>query len=348
MPAESSEAQNFLPDLCGLRTLLTVLVVAQLLVFIIVLSAGADTSQLPGWDYLGLVSLFVHWVALVSIALLCVLRKLLARLTPLSAAFASYLLVLIVTFILSFIAAGLETLAFLFHSSGTATGFALRNTAIAAIVSAIALRFIFLHEQHKKIAAAETSARFQALQARIRPHFLFNSMNTIAALIRSQPKHAENAIEDLAELFRLSLADTRALVSLREEIESVDRYLRIEKLRLGSRLGVEMDLGEVPMDTLIPPLSLQPLVENAVYHGIEPLPAGGIIHITAQCIDNTVRITIVNPRVDEDPARHRGNQIALTNIRERLVFAFGPRERLVFTKEADRVVVSLSIPLGKS
>ena len=130
------------------------------------------------------------------------------------------------------------------------------------------LAYLALHLRAYSPALAE--ARLQALQARIRPHFLFNSLNAVLALIRSDPRRAERTLEDLADLFRALMSDGRSLVRLADEISLVERYAAIEQLRLGERLRMSWDLDQAPVDALLPPLVLQPLLENAVYHGVEP------------------------------------------------------------------------------
>jgi two-component system sensor histidine kinase AlgZ len=182
-----------------------------------------------------------------------------------------------------------------------------------------------------------------ALQARIRPHFLFNSMNTIASLIRSQPAAAERAVEDLADLFRASLKAGDEPSRLDVEFELARRYLDIEQLRLGSRLKVRWELEQVPDDLPIPALVLQPLIENAVHHGIQPLPEGGVVEISGRGDAQRVTITIRNPRPTEIP-RSGGNRMALDNIRQRLAYQYGNRASLESEQGRDYYLCRLSIP----
>jgi len=171
----------------------------------------------------------------------------------------------------------------------------------------------------------ESRERIRALQARIRPHFLFNSMNTIAALTRSDPTRAEEAVEDLADLFRVTLSEARTQISLREELEVARIYQRIEQLRLGDRLRVRWQVGDLPPRAIVPSLLLQPLLENAIYHGIEPLPEGGTVEVSGRVgEDGRVEIEVVNPCADDVAAAvHRqGNRMALDNVRQRLALAF--------------------------
>ena len=163
--------------------------------------------------------------------------------------------------------------------------------------------------------------RLQALQARIRPHFLYNSINAVLSLIRQNPKRAEEVLEDMAELFRVLMADNRELTTLEREIELCRRYLDLEQLRLGDRLKAEWLIERVPRGALVPPLVLQPLIENAVYHGIEPRVEPGVISIHIYGTRDRVHAVLRNPYLGEGD-RHEGNKMALANIRERLQLHF--------------------------
>ncbi len=337
--------QSFLPDLCSIKTLLTVIIMAQLLAFVLVLAAITQARVYPGWDNLGFVSMFVQWIALTSIAILCLLRKPLAKMTAVKAGIASYLLILLITFVMSMLLVYLGKVANLYTQISWGYMFALRNMLISAIVSAIALRFIYLHYLQTQTSKAQSMARIQALQARIRPHFLFNSMNTIAALIKTQPQNAEQAVEDLAELFRSSLGEAHQMVSLESELERVKRYLRIESLRLGERLKVQWELDSLPALARLPPLVLQPLFENAVYHGIEPLAEGGLIKVKCSIEENIAKLVIENPIPKSVSVRKQGSRIAMDNIRERLTYTFGSAGQLFFVKKKDSVSVILLFPL---
>ena len=173
----------------------------------------------------------------------------------------------------------------------------------------------------RALSPAITEARLQALQARIRPHFLFNSLNAVLSLVRSDPHRAERALEDLADLFRALMSEARQLVALEDEIRLTRAYLNLEQLRLGDRLQVVWHIDKMPGDALIPPLLIQPLVENAVYHGIEPQREAGEISLNIYRSQDKVHIVVKNP-VAEDASHHKGNGIALDNIRERLLLHF--------------------------
>jgi len=225
------------------------------------------------------------------------------------------------------------------------TEFVLRNLAISAIVSAFLLRYFYVHHHWERRIESESRARVEALQARIRPHFFFNCMNTIASLTRSRPEAAEKAVEDLADLFRASLADTRTHVRMEQELRLCRQYLDIEALRLGDRLRVEWDVTQLPSDSLVPALTVQPLIENAIYHGIEPRADGGVVRVRGRLDDGRLRIEIENPLpASADNSRREGNRMAQENVRERVAALFGEAGSLTVSKDAGLYRVTLSLP----
>ncbi len=259
----------FLPDFCTARSVVTVMVVAQLTAFVLVLarSTGAE----PWMDLLRL-SLFLHWIALCSAGALCVARRWLAGLGPrFAVAVALVLLVAVATLLAeaAWITADISGLGAALVPAERIE-FRLRTVGLSFIVGAVVLRYLWLRSEWRRRVEAEAASRLAALQARIRPHFLFNSMNTIASLTRTDAQAAEQSVEDLADLFRASLADADKRVTLGEELDVCRRYLRIESLRLGERMQVRWDTDALPLDARVPGLLLQPLLENAVYHGVEP------------------------------------------------------------------------------
>lgn len=207
-----------------------------------------------------------------------------------------------------------------------------RSLLLSLIVTAIVLYYFYL--RHRALTPAVAEARLQALQARIRPHFLFNSINAVLSLIRSQPARAETALEDMADLFRVLMADNRDLVPLAKEIALSRQYLALEKLRLDERLNIAWEIDSMPPDALIPPLVLQPLLENAVYHGIEPMPDGGTITVNITANRNQVHVLLSNP-VPAQGGHQSGNKMALTNIRERLALHFDAEAALT-SKTTDK------------
>jgi len=333
----------FLPDFCGIRMVFTVVVVAELLAFAILLinpNEGAIT-----WDRLGVTSLFIQWIALSSTSLLCISRKWLIRLNPTLAGYISYFIVLLVTLLVSEVAYWSMYYIGILDNINWHISFLLRNLGISAILSAIILRFIYLQYQQKMHIQAHATARIQALQARIRPHFLFNSMNTIAALIRTHPENAELAVEDLSDLFRASLSEAAQLVPISDELELAKRYIHIEQLRLGERLSVNWQLDDIPKSALLPVLTLQPLLENAIYHGIEMLADGGEIQVIGQSQGDWLNITITNPCLPEVQAnRSQGNQMAVRNINERLQIAFGVPAGLKMERKTESCEMDIIFP----
>ena len=343
--AKNLDQRTFLPDFCNIRIVFAVVVIAELLA--IVMSLASTGSVNSSWDYLSLASLFIQWIALVSTATLCILRPLLARLSNNNAAMAAYALLLLITLALS------EAAYWISHNVGTGSvsiamghlEFLGRNVAICAIASFIALRYFFLQYQLRLRIEAENQYRLQALQARIHPHFLFNSLNTIASLIRRQPRQAEAAVEDLADLFRHTLSTATARVSLAEELEISRRYLQIEQLRLGERLKVEWQIDTLPSDATLPSLTLQPLLENAIYHGIEKLVDGGTIHCQGSFDGDTIQLSITNPIAEGSEERVRpGLNMALDNISQRLQAHFEEQGRLTVNRPQGYYQVELSFP----
>jgi two-component system sensor histidine kinase AlgZ len=195
----------------------------------------------------------------------------------------------------------------------------------------------------RALSPALVEARLQSLQARIRPHFLFNSLNTVLSVIRSDPRCAEQLVEDLADLFRTLMADNTRLVPLSRELELVQGYLRIESLRLGDRLTVQYAVDAGADASLVPPLFLQPIVENAVYHGIEPRRAPGTVAISVRRDSGRVRVAVSNPVEAASPER-RGNRMALSNIKERLALHFDAHATLSAGVVGDRYEVNVDLP----
>jgi two-component system sensor histidine kinase AlgZ len=224
---------------------------------------------------------------------------------------------------------------------GAMPGGAARALAFAALVALALLGYLRL--MHRAYSPALAEARLQALQARIRPHFLFNSLNAVLSLMRRDPRRAERSLEDLADLFRELMAEGRRVVRLADEIELLERYAAIEQLRLGERMRIAWELDDAPSDALLPPMVLQPLLENAVYHGVEPATHPSEILVRIERRGDRVQARIENP-YHEVSATHRGNRMALENIRERLRLFFDAEARLESRVEAGRYRVEIEIP----
>jgi two-component system sensor histidine kinase AlgZ len=216
---------------------------------------------------------------------------------------------------------------------------ALAGAGLAAAI------FQWLRMRAKAKLPADTTARLAELQSRIRPHFLFNTLNTALSLVRLDPARAEGVLEDLAELFRVALTDTGESVSLAEEVELAQRYLAIEQIRFGERLKVSWELDPDAGAARVPPLLLQPLVENAVRHGVEPAAGGGIIRVRTRVKLGRAVVSIANT-VPDAPGRP-GNGIALTNVRERLRLMHDVAAQFETRLDRDLFRVQIVVPLGQ-
>lgn len=352
MPADQrytgspADTAVFLPDFCQIRALLLVVIIAELLAFVLTLAPAG--SQHQRWNDLGLISLFVQWVALSGTFILCIAKPWLVKRGVAAATIAVLAIMAIITAAVSEATFQLaqHNASFGLGHNESRLGFIARNVTITLIISAIALRYFYVQYQSRLSIRAEARARLHALQARIRPHFLFNSMNTIASLTRSQPALAETVVEDLADLFRNNLNTSDAPTRLGDEIDLAQRYLNIEQLRLGKRLRTDWRVDSLPKDAAVPPLLLQPLVENAVYHGIEPRAEGGVISISGAVEDDHIRLEIRNP-VSAQTATTRPNKghgMALENTRQRLAGWYGGEAVFEHREQGGQFIVSLSIP----
>jgi len=339
----SNESQAYLPDFCAAGTILVVLLVAELVAIVLALSAQTEPGTFL--TKLAIISLYVLWLALLSCAVLCRARSWVERSGKTRGFVAAYVLLVLLCIALAEIAWQV-TLRF-----GEATviadshgGFLFRTFAISAIVLALAMRYLYVSSEWRRSIVQEAQARISALQALIRPHFLFNTMNTIAALVRSAPDSAERAVEDLSDLLRANLASTENRVTIAKELDVAHIYERIEKLRLGDRLRVNWKTDELPRDALIPSLTLQPLLENAIYHGIEQLPQGGAINVAGALQKKRIRIIIENPRPAQNK-RTTGHRMALENIRQRFELAYSGEADVSIDEQPDAYRVTLSFPL---
>lgn len=341
MTSRQEPRPDWLPELCQGSGLLGVAVLAQLVALVATL-VPVD-SQLGWLARLALISLYAHGVALTSAALVCASRRWWLR-WPLWFEVSGILtMVLAVTVLVAQVAWSFSVILGPPGAAPMPPGRFLSGTvAVTLLVAAVALRYGWVHQQWRLQVQAAARAELEALQARIRPHFLFNSMNTIASLIRVEPRVAERVVEDLSELFRAVLTGDRRQHALSEEIALLKRYLAIEALRLGERLRLEYRLERLPAELPVPPLILQPLVENAVYHGVQPIPAGGMVSIRGEWLAEGYRITIENPRPPE--ARGSGHRIAQRNVALRLVYALGPAARLQVDESPTAYRCSVLLP----
>lgn len=342
-------ATFFLPDFCEGRAVLAVVLIVESVAIVFAIARQALDRSF--WIDLASCSLFLLWVGLGGAAAMCRARPWLQTMTPSRAAIVAIALLVATVGIVSEVVfqvgrlwpADLSGASDIFPRDHA--GFLLRNLAVGFIVSALALRYFYVSAEWKRSIEMEALARIRALQARIRPHFLFNSMNTIAALTRTDPEQAEQAVEDLADLFRASLNEANFRITLKEELDITRTHQRIEELRLGNRLQVQWDVDGLPMRAEVPSLIVQPLLENAVYHGIETLPDGGSVSIVGRMQDNLIEIEVRNPiKAQSGYGEREGNRMALENIRQRLELAWPGRARIDASQQGTEFCARLVFP----
>ncbi len=341
----------YLPDVCESRAALAIVLIAELTALVLALSR--QSLNIGFWTDLARTSLFLLWIGLAGAGLLCWLGPFLRRL---SITRGSAAILLLVSVLIALVSAGTYTLGRTQWSGyAGAEGlfppepwtFLLRNVSIGLVVTALALRYFYVTHEWRRSIELRAAARVYALQARIRPHFLFNSMNTIAALTRTDPVQAEQAVQDLADLFRANLSEQRNVITLEEELEVARIYQRIEQLRLGSRLTVAWNVDSLPRNALVPGLMLQPLLENAIYHGVEPQAGGGTVTVVGELSSGLVTIVVRNP-VGQQESEREGNRLALANIRERMTLLYGDRGLVKSGRFDAEYIVTLRFPYLES
>lgn len=332
MPSINQNAYpDALPNFRNLGVMLRILVIANAMGF------AAALFKAPTWP--GVMQEFMEIAAVIQPILLMNLLLLYGLSRPLvRLPYAAGIIVVLTLQLL------LITVVYWFGGKivgATDMGVISRYWALSLVITGVLLGYFNL--RNRALSPALSDARLQALQARIRPHFLYNSINAVLSLIRAEPKRAEQALEDMADLFRVLMADNRQLSPLQQEVELCRQYLRLEQLRLGERLQVEWHTDNMPSNALIPPLVLQPLLENAVYHGIEPMSTPGIISINIYKSRDEVHMVLRNP-YQSDGNHHAGNKMALGNIHERLSLHFDAEARLE-SKVSDGIYqVHITIP----
>ena len=338
----------FLPDMCLAKNVLYLTLISQLLAIILAL----NTSFISGdfWVALSLNALFILWVAFTCAAIFCALKEKINRCSSTQICLLMFLTInlttLFITWVISFLLPQLDLFA---SSPNSYLSIYLRNTGISIIFSLILLRFLYIQFQWRRQIKAEADAQLDALQARIRPHFLFNSLNTIASLTRIDPPLAESLTEDLAELFRANMQTSKRLIPFSQELAFIQQYLNIEQTRLGDRLTIRLDISNIPSDALIPPLSIQPIIENAVYHGIETVGDGGELNISGSMEKSIIRLLVKNPIGNEHASKERGgNKMALHNIRLRMEQCFPGQSQLLVSSSDLEFQTQLKFPYQTS
>lgn len=327
---QSERDSRRLPDFCNLGISLRILVIANVLGLT---AALARAGSVQAWyPQLLTLSASLQPLLLTSLMALCMLKPVFQR--------TDYRAGIALVFMLEL---GLALLAFTVQRRWFGASDDSLWLYLFGSVFFTALTLLYFDFRGRALSPAFNEARLQALQARIRPHFLFNSLNAALSLIRSDPRRAERVLEDLADLFRVLMADNRELTPLADEVELSRRYIEIEQLRLGERLKVAWYIEKMPGEALIPPLVIQPLLENAVYHGVERATEGGEISVNIYRNHNRVHIVLRNP-YKIDGGHHGGNKMALANIRERLSLHFDAEAELDCSVQTDAYQVHIGLP----
>jgi two-component system, LytTR family, sensor histidine kinase AlgZ len=323
-----------LPNFCNMGVMLRTLLAVNVL---FVLAAAVRNAELSAFlRDLTLLAAFGELPLIFGLVVLCALRRFFEKLHYAAATALVLTIVLLI---------GLGTFRLMTGVLPATPDISLPRF-LMAFVGAAAIVLLYLDLRSRALNPAVTQARLQALQARIRPHFLFNTLNSAASLIRNEPKRAESALLDLAELFRAQLADNRSLTPVTREVELAKQYLNLEQLRLGDRLVINWHIDSMPRDALVPPLLLQPLVENAVAHGIEPIATSdkpGVLDVSILLSDNRLVVRLANP-YDAAADKHQGNKVATGNIRERLSLHFDAEAQMQSHVVAGKYTCTITIP----
>jgi len=332
-------AQALLPEFCRSHILFRIIILLQVLAILLALVPGVDSAF---WPRLGFVTLCIHWVGLPILAFFCSARPYLVWWQGRSLAGLALIVLLLNSWLVG-------TLAFDFLRASGWRGaddyhsFILQVLLIALLIGGVGIQLLVFYVQQRLRLDAQARSELDALQARIRPHFLFNSLNTAAELVHTDQQAAEQTLLDLAALFRAALhAD--AAISLAEDLQLARQYLAVEQRRLASRLTLDWQVpAELPA-VLIPCLTIQPLAENAIRHGIEPMTAGGTIRVQLCVGQDAVSLTIINPLASHAP-HSGGNGIALDNIRRRLALLYGDKGRIINSVSQGDYSIKLTLPL---
>ena len=338
MPDRAKTPEEPLVALWRPPALMGVVLAGEALATILALAPTQNGDRLV---HFGLASLGIQWVALGTLCALFLLRRTLARLPPLRLAWVCLGLFLAMSLLVA--AAAWSILLMTGNAEGTRAMFVLRMLAMAVVVGLIGLLAFQNYWDARRLAVRTKQLELEALQARIRPHFLFNTLNTGAALVHARPDEAERVLLDLADLFRSALRGPR-LIPLTEELALTRRYLEIEALRFGPRLRLAWDIPAILPEALVPSLSIQPLAENAIRHGIERLPAGGQVDVGMRVGENQAIEIIIANDLPATGEKREGHAIGLASARERVLAMTGSRGRIDAGMENGRFVARVHLP----
>lgn len=340
MPASQSVSPTPLDVLWQANVLAWVLLAGEGVAVVLTLAAR---NQGDGWIHFALTSMAIQWVSLLTLAELYLLRRSLNPLRPQYVAYVALGLLLINTFLVTG-AAWLLVRDLWSMTQGGWQSLFLRLSGIALTVGLLGLAAFLNHWRARQLAVRAKQSELESLQARIRPHFLFNTLNAGAALIHARPGEAERLLLDLADLFRAALAGPSEL-PLSEELTLARHYLEIEKLRFGERLRVQWRLPDTLPVVDVPTLSIQPLVENAIRHGVEPTTEGGEICIEVTEQAGWVLITIGNALPESTAFATKGHQVGLNSVRARVTALTHGRGSVETTMADGRYIAVIRLPL---
>lgn len=321
------------------RVLLWVFIAGEGLSLLLALAPGAGADR---WAYFGVSSFFIQWSALLALAALYVIRRRATRLAPYTIGWLALLLLVAASLTVAFAARALLGHSWLDADGGSWPRTALRVIAMATTVGLLGLAAFQNHWQARKAAVRLKQAELESLQARIQPHFLFNTLNTAAALVHQQPEQVERLLLDLSDLFRAALAGPHE-IALSDEIALTRRYLEIEALRFGERLRVSWDLPPEIPKIQVPALSIQPLVENAIRHGVERIQRGGRVEIAMTTTRDHVLVMVRNPLVLGDTA-HRSHKVGLSASQARIEAATNGLGRVETSVQGEHFLATIRLP----
>lgn len=325
------------------RAIIAAMIAGEGLALVLALAPGTSSDRLV---YFGLVSLMIQWIILSTLGLMYGLRHRLARISHAWLAWVALGLILLSTWLVG------ALVWELFRGTWLLTGespwsFFLRLTGISLTLGLLALSAFQMHWRSKQLAITAEQAQLASLQARIQPHFLFNTLNTGIALAQTRPEATEQLLLDLSDLFRAALEGPR-MTSLEAELELTRRYLEIEALRLGDRLRVSWEAPAPLPAVSIPRLSVQPLAENAIRHGVERIVSGGRVDILITSDEDWVHISVRNNLPEPGVPERSGHQVGLASVRERVEAMTGGRGQLQCRSEDKHYTVTLRVPLEAS
>jgi len=327
-----------MPNFCKNSTILIIVIFALLVALIVALLQ----SEQPSLTYFNLAGLYMVWLFLFWSLCICTVGKLKLK----DYWRYAYCVASCLTIFLAY-----DSFAQYITTDFIDVGRLFRFGVIALIFLLISLRVVQLANIYSERSRADLQTRLSALQSKIEPHFLFNSLNTIAELTHTDPKQAESAINSLATILRSNLKDDEAFHTVEDEITLCEKYIELEKWRIGQRLRITFTTASQAKTAIIPKLLFQPLIENAVRHGIAPFQYGGSIEVIINNHKKQLICAITNTVESKEsiPEEHhrelQGHGIAINNLRERLFVIYDDRYNIKAKQSNHSYHVELSLPM---